>query len=419
MPIPHTSKSRLRVLMLANYFPKPLNPLMGNWALAQALALSRADIEIEVVSFSAWVPIPLAFTAGAKAYATCPRSTTYDGLRVHYPRWPVYPVGPMRRWSERHPEPFLRIGWNFARPWLKRYVDHFRPQLIYAHHTAANGYLAWQLHRTHGLPFVVTDHDFDEIRSCERWPDRKRLFDQITHSSSMMVAVASSMEEDLTRLFPRARTTTVHNGTESIPDSIRTIPKPNMLHGKVVLFSCGVFYERKGFPLLIEAYSRIAARYPHSVLRIAGDGVQRQEVLSQIRRHSLDKQVVLLGPLSHDDVLKEMLWSDAFVLIGWDEPFATVFSEAASAGLPIICCNDGGFSDVLQDGIHGILVPPKDVDAASIALERLIRDDMLRARMAQSAKTLFDHELHWNHNASKMRHIFIDSINRHSATTRC
>lgn len=62
----------MKVLMLATYFPKPLNPLMDTWALAQAQALKRQGLEIEVVSFTAWVPRLIARSSGARAYAECP-----------------------------------------------------------------------------------------------------------------------------------------------------------------------------------------------------------------------------------------------------------------------------------------------------------------------------------------------------------
>ena len=46
-----------RILFLASYFPKPGNPLMGTWALAQARALARrGDVELLTVSFTSWVP---------------------------------------------------------------------------------------------------------------------------------------------------------------------------------------------------------------------------------------------------------------------------------------------------------------------------------------------------------------------------
>jgi glycosyltransferase involved in cell wall biosynthesis len=219
------------------------------------------------------------------------------------------------------------------------------------------------------------------------------------------------METEVRRLFPSARTCTVVNGTDPIPSPLQQ-PRPRDISDKTIVFSCGSFYERKGFPLLIEAYSRVAGKYPESQLRIAGDGAERADIESRISYHGLQNQVILLGKLTHEDVLREMIWSDAFALLGWDEPFATVFSEAASAGKPIVCCTDGGFCDVLQNEVHGLSVPPRDVDKAARALDLILGNEDRRLEMGRAARSLFEARLKWDHNAEEMIQIFQTAVAR-------
>lgn len=388
--------------MLATYFPKPMNQVMGSWALAQAKALQRLGATVEVVSFTSWVPRLAAWTPGASAYARCPDVYDWQGLTAWYPRWPVYPVGPPRRMAYRNPQPFLDLGWKAAAKWLDRKVADFKPDIVYAHHTAVNGYIAQRIKRRHGIQYVVTDHDLDEISDCERWPGRRRLFDRVVAESGRMVAVANRMEREIRRLFPVAAVCTVHNGTDPIPLAIQENPRPEQLQDKIVLFSCGAFYERKGFPLLVDAFAAVSSKHPRAVLRIAGDGAERQKVEGRIRFHDLEGRVQLLGQVSHAQVLQEMIWADVFVLLGWDEPFGVVFAEAASAGLPLLCCNDGGFSDLLVDERQGLAVPPRDRGAAVAALNRLLGDRDLRRRLGSEAIRLFKTSLKWDHNAARM-----------------
>jgi glycosyltransferase involved in cell wall biosynthesis len=218
------------------------------------------------------------------------------------------------------------------------------------------------------------------------------------------------MEQELRTLFPRARTRTVHNGTDVIPNEIQNTPRPHSLRGKLVVFSCGAFCERKGFPLLIDAFAPVAAQHENAVLRIAGDGLRRPDVEARIRAHRLEGRVELLGFHPHSAVLQEMVWSDLFALIGWDEPFATVFSEAFSAGRPVVCCNDGGINDVLENGVHGVTVPPRNVHAASEALKLLAGDAALRQRMGTSARRLFESHLTWDRNAQTMKDLFAEAV---------
>jgi len=396
---------RLRVLMLASYFPKPANRLMGTWALLQATALRRR-MDLQVVSLTSWVPRALSAYKHAAAYADCPAQFEWGDVPVQYPRALWYPVPPLKQYAFRNPRPQMQLAWQSVRPSLIRAVREFQPQVIYAHHTAVNGFLASRLKDVLKIPFVVTDHDFDEIAGCAHLPARKRFFANVVGQSSMMVAVATRMERQMRELFPEARTCTIQNGTEPIPEAIRNSPRPEELRGKTVLFSCGAFYERKGFPLLVEAFAEVAPRFPNAVLRIAGDGEQRAQVEELIRRFSLEDKVRLLGFLPHEDVLREMCQCDAFVLTGWDEPFATVFSEAMSAGKPVICCNDGGITDVLKNEVHGLTVPPKDKAAIAQALSRILEDASLRARLGQAAGKLFESALKWDHNAARMEAVF-------------
>jgi glycosyltransferase involved in cell wall biosynthesis len=272
-------------------------------------------------------------------------------------------------------------------------VHEWKPDAIVAHHTLANGFLAHQIKRKWGIPFVTIDWDFGEVNDCAHLPHRARTFQKIADTALCSIAVAKRMEESLRRIFPAIRTRTIHSGVEGVSDFMGQMPEAPELHGKTVIFSAGIFYERKGFPLLVEAFALVAARHPNAVLRIAGDGATRPAVEAIITQHGLQERVQLLGLQPYKRVLQEMARADIFALIGWDEPFATVFMEAMSARCPIVCANDGGVNDLLRDGVHGRALPPRDVDAAARALDELLGDTQTRERMGNAARELFEAHL--------------------------
>jgi glycosyltransferase involved in cell wall biosynthesis len=259
--------------------------------------------------------------------------------------------------------------------------------------------VARRLSRLLGIPFLVAEHDFDEVRECAVFPDRRRLYSAVLHDASLLVAIADRMKNEVLSLFPQARTMVIHQGIEPLSASIRASPRPAELAGKAVVFSAGMFYERKDFPLLVRAFSRIAERHPGAVLRIAGDGAERGRIEQVIAESGMKDRVSLLGLLPHERVLQELVWSDVFALVGWDEPFATVFIEAAAAGRPMIMANDGGFNDVFRSGVHGHAVPPHDLDAVSQALDHLLSNDQERRTMGDHALRLWESELSWDQNA--------------------
>lgn len=400
----------MRVLFLASFFPRPANPTMGTWALGQATALSRKpEVKLRTVSLNPLVPRLLAFMRRARGFADCPRAFDWGGLRVEYPRWTYYPVDPIKRWSFARPRLGLSVGWMSARSALLRIVDADKPDVVFAHHTAVNGYVASRIKTETGVPFVVTDHAFEEIASCERFPARYDLFQEVVTAASVNVLVARRMQADMDRLFPQAHTRTVYNGVDPIPCAIRTRPRPNELQSKLIFFAAGFFYERKGFPLLVEAFKAVAQRFPDATLRIAGDGTQRAEVERVIRHCGLEGRVVLLGAIGHRQVLQEMVWADVFSLVGWDEPCATVFLEAAAAGKPIVLARDGGFNDVFESGVHGISVSPRDRAAAAEALLELAGDRERREAMGKAVFDLWERRLTWDSNSDEILQILVEA----------
>lgn len=391
---------RLRVLFLASYFPKPDNPWMGTWALAQAEALARQNIELLVVSFTSWVPTALALTRGAKAYADCPEEYVwFNSVRVRYPRWLYYPVPPLKAWAYTHPTPYLQLAAWSAQRELCRIVEAFQPDVIFCHHMLPNGWIAAQLPDRLRRPIVTLDHDFDEIRDCQIHERRRTAMQTVADRAWAMLAVSNPMQQDLQRLFPDRLVLTHHNGVE-LPS--QTEPRPIALQNKKIVLACALFAERKGIPFLIEAFCQIAAQHPTAILRIIGSGPEEGKIRQTVQQYDATAQVQLIGKKPHSEVLQEMAWSDCFALVGWNEPFATVYLEAMAAGKPIICCNDGGINDVVVNEVHGYVVAPKNLSETAIALDRILSDDAKRIEMGHQARSLIEQQLTWDVKAAEL-----------------
>ena len=402
---------RLRVLFLASFFPKPANPWMGVWAMSQAQALARQDIDLQVVSFTSWVPKSLAFTGGARAYACCPESHTWaEQVQAHYPRWLYYPVPPIKQWAYAQPAPYLALASWSAKRSLSRLIEQFRPDVIFCHHGLPNGWLVAQLPKQKHIPLITLDHDFDEVADCDRLPQRKAAIQPVAARAWAMLAVSNRMQQDLHHLFPETNVLTMHNGVEMPISALGDRPRPPSLQGKTIVLSCALFAERKGIPLLVEAFGRVAPSHPDAILRIVGDGSEMEKIRVTIARLGLENRVQLVGKKPHSEVLQEMVWADCFALVGWDEPFATVYLEAMAAGKPIVCCNDGGINDVFSSGVQGYAVPPKDVAATAEAIDRLLSRPQERLEMGKNARQLIQQSLTWDVKAAELLKLFETAI---------
>ena len=409
----------MKVLFLASFFPKPDNPVMGTWALTQAQALVRQGIELQVVSFTAWIPKSIALTQGAKAYATCPETYVWPGgVTAHYPRWLYYPIKPFKQWAYGNPQPYLQLAWWSAKKMLMEWIDNYQPELIFCHHSLPNAWMVAQLPDAYQRPLIVLDHDFDEIADGRRYPKRKAAMEVAARRADTLLAVSQRMANDLQNQFPFATVKTLHNGVNLPPIQLAQQSRPAEIQDKTVVLACALFSERKGVPLLIRAFHQILMKYPTAVLRIIGSGPEEEKIRQTVQQLDMGEQVQLLGRQPHNQVLQEMAWADCFALVGWDEPFATVYLEAMAAGKPIICCDDGGITDVIENGVHGLTVPPKDRRATAAALDHLLSSDTERLIMGQQARQLIEQQLTWDAKASELVSLFDHALKTSVHSTR-
>ena len=382
----------MRILILASYFPKPGNALMGTWALDQAQALRRQGAEVEVISLTPWVPSWPGQRGTLLAYAACPAQNDWDGLRVHYPRWTVYPVTRFERIFRARPEAWLRIAWWLCGDRVTALARAFKPDVIFAHHTSVNGWVAQRLAPALGVPFFTQDHAQWEIEMGAMFPRLQRIYEEVAESAAGMLAVSRQMAADLRRLCPRGKITALPNGA-NLP---RERAKVDDDTRPPIAFSAGMLVRYKGFDQLLEAWKRVHARHPEARLRIAGDGPDRA-ALHQLRdRLGLASSVEFLGYVAPDRIQTEMAAARLFVLASWNETFGVVFLEAAACGTPCIWARNAGVADVLEDGVHGLATVPHDPESVAQAVSQLIADPAQARALGEAAERKVRADLTWD-----------------------
>lgn len=401
----------IKVLFIGTCMPQPNNENMGPWALRQAQAFARAGIDLRVIRLTPWFPPGIRKLGPVRSVADTPKRHLWGNVELEYLRWPFYAKGVLKRQAHRNPWPQLRLAFALAKHSLLNIVSQFQPEAIYAHHTAVSGYVAYRLHQLTGTPYIVTDHDYDEIADCANLPDRKRLFEAVQRSAAHVCDVSKRMSAIRSSVFRNIASQAVYNGADPLPAAPLGRPRPPEIQGKLVVVCVSAWYGRKGIPKLIEAFDQVANAFPNAVLRLVGDGPDRANVQAAVGAAKHGRQIQCVGMLPHDRAMQEMCWADLYALIGRDEPFATTFSEALMAGLPVIWPSDCGHAELLRDGEHGFSVPPWDVAATASAMSKLLADTALRKSMGTTNQAFAEAELTWDANAAKMLAIF-EAVNK-------
>jgi glycosyltransferase involved in cell wall biosynthesis len=154
--------------------------------------------------------------------------------------------------------------------------------------------------------------------------------------------------------------------------------------GRPLVLFVGRLRHYKGLDVLLEAMSQVSAQ-----LVVVGAGPMAEVWQRQAVEAGLTDRVTFLGQVAETDLVAAYYAADLFVLPSTNraETWGAVQIEAMACGLPIVCTELGtGTSYVNQDGVTGIVVPPRDPDALAGAVCRLLADKALRRQMGEAGQ---------------------------------
>jgi glycosyltransferase involved in cell wall biosynthesis len=155
-----------------------------------------------------------------------------------------------------------------------------------------------------------------------------------------------------------------------------------------VLFA-GRMEPRKGIHLLGEIARLVLAGPREITFLLAGDdlfGYVRKTVLPYLEQHGLTGSVKILGKLGMKELRACARAVDIYLLPSlWENcPYACL--EAMAAGRAVVCSNQGGMPELIEDGVNGLLAELGSPEDFARQLVRLIDDEDLRRRLGQAAR---------------------------------
>jgi glycosyltransferase involved in cell wall biosynthesis len=196
-----------------------------------------------------------------------------------------------------------------------------------------------------------------------------------------LAAVSEHVREKFRARFglARRRTRVISNGV----DVRRFRPPPGLRAASAapVLASVAHLVPYKNLDVLLRAFARLSC---DARLQIVGDGPAAPDLERLARELGVAGRVELLG--LRDDVPELLRRADAYVHPTRYEGFGNAIAEAMASGLAVVATRAGGIPELVEPGVSGILVPPGDEAALAAALERVVRDPELRARLGARAR---------------------------------
>ena len=229
---------------------------------------------------------------------------------------------------------------------------------------------------------VATFHAFGGF-SPSYWVG-KRFAGQLVEKLDGRIAVSGAARHFISRYFP-GDYTIIPNGVD-LDRFADAEPFEELRDGTINILFVGRFEERKGLIHLLKAYHRLRKRHVDARLLVIGAGPKAREYRRYVGLRQV-RDVEFLGRVNDDDKARYFASADIFCSPATgQESFGVVLLEAMAAGVPIVASDIHGYKNVLQRGVQGLLVEPRNHRALAAALYALANDPELRHRMGEAGR---------------------------------
>lgn len=276
----------------------------------------------------------------------------------------------------RRPSRLVAASWQ-----LRRYIRDWKPDLVHAHNPGMAAATGLATLRGSVQPALVTLHGVA--------PDDDRVTSRLLRATGLPVVACSASVAASLRAHGTEPVRTIANGVGPCPPSAsaeelrRELGLAPWLR---LIVAAGRLERQKRHDLAVSAIARL----PDVALVILGEGTLRNDLERQIERLSLSGRVRLVG--RRDDARAIIGAADVVVQPSDWEGLPLVVLEAMSAARPLVATRVTGLSELINDGIDGLLVPAGDAGQLAAAIAALLADRNRACRLGATAATRFEDE---------------------------
>ena len=269
-------------------------------------------------------------------------------------------------------------------------IDH-----VHAHFAGMAARTAFWINRFFSITFSFTAHANDIFSPRQFEIGLDKLIDK----TRAVITETDYAARFVRERFPHCadRVHRIYNGLD-----LSEFRRSDFSSTPPLIIAVGRLIPKKGFGDLIRTCALLLGRGKSFRCDIIGEGPLENELRQQIDELHLQNNVVLTGAKPQTQLRGRLAAANVFVLPSVIDPdggmdnLPTVIMEAMATGLPVVSTNVGGIPEMIIENETGFLVQPGDVAGMADAIETVINDSSLAARLGHSgherARALFSIE---------------------------
>lgn len=271
-------------------------------------------------------------------------------------------------------------------------VQHERLDLLHVHYAIPHASAAWlaqQILKAQGIriPFITTLHGTD-ITLVGRDPSFEPVITFAIEHSDAVTAVSESLRKETYEHFP------VKRDIQVIPNFIRMdryaakmdqeLQKRFAPKGERLLVHVSNFRPVKRVLDILTVFLGVRKEMPARLLLI-GDGPDRHAAEAMCRANGTCDDVLFLGKMTDPEAV--LASCDLFVLASETESFGLAALEAMACGVPVVSTNAGGLSEVVEEGVSGLMNDVGDTARMTANALAILKDDMTLTKYRKGARS--------------------------------
>jgi len=378
----------MKVAIVAEFYPRAADPVLGIWAHRQALAARAAGADVRVLVLHRPLPPLAAARAGPRAAARAarralaqPRHAVLDGIEVCYvpylspPRPRSY--GAWGSWAA----PSLSVA-------LRALRRHFAFDLVHAHNAVPAGDAVRRARLA--APLVVSVHGGDVFHTALASTRGARAVGAALRHARLVLANSAGIERRARALGAR-RTRVVRPGTDLPAARAQPYREPTIV-------TTGHVVARKRHRDVLDALALLRDRHPRLRYLVIGDGPELDGLRRRAAASSLSERVELAGQLDPARALARTRRAAVLAMPATDEAFGVAYVEAMAGWVPAIGARgEPGPEEIAAAGGGIWLVAPRDPAALAARIDALLSDERILRAAGDAARATAASTFTWTH----------------------
>ncbi|MDX4036281.1 glycosyltransferase [Aliarcobacter skirrowii] len=302
---------------------------------------------------------------------------------------------------------FSKLKYLKALPILKQIIDDFKPDILHAHYATSYGLLG-ALSGFH--PLLLSVWGSDVFSFPLKSPLHKMMLKYNLKKADKILSTSNVMAKE-TKLYTNKDIEVTPFGIDI--EQFKPMEVESLFDkDDIVIGTVKSLEEVYGIEYLIRAFKIISDKYENLTLKllIVGGGNLENCLKDLTKELEIENKTIFTGQVKYRDVVKYHNMLSISVFLSNSESFGVSVIESSACGKPVIVSNVGGLPEVVEDGVSGFVVPPRDPQKTAEAIEKLVLYKSLREQIGRNGRERVKRLYNWDENVEQMIRIYKELI---------